>query len=298
MAERFADRAISPHCDAAELERYLRAAIYTSGYSVFTDYRIRPSRFSLSVRRLASPSNLKDYVATLRKYRRRRKELRPLLAHVKPIVKLVRGNWMLGWLRSHMNANAVLVVRHPGAVVESQARFVEHWAPHERYDGFLNDRIQCDAYAEQVAALGRMTPNVLQKLTALWCVENKIPVADAPANACKVFFYEDLRQPSSERLWAELVAGLAVSNVPEPSALARPSQQSSTRWKADKTTVGSHGPADWRDRLTQEQCTSIRTILDLFQIDFYRWQSDSPLSQWSGRAGSLHSTGPGGDIAC
>ncbi|MBK6350399.1 MAG: glycosyltransferase [Proteobacteria bacterium] len=54
-----------------------------------------------------------------------------------PLVKCIRSNLMLGWLTRHGGARVVLIVRHPGAVIESELR--GQWQADRVLEVYRND---------------------------------------------------------------------------------------------------------------------------------------------------------------
>ena len=54
-----------------------------------------------------------------------------------PLVKCIWSNLMLGWLSRHCQFRVVLIVRHPGAVTESELR--NFWSAKQTLDQFRDD---------------------------------------------------------------------------------------------------------------------------------------------------------------
>ncbi len=121
------------------------------------DWRAKPTRFGTSL--LPEAISLRwarhRYRADAAKASRR-------------VIKIIRGNLLLGWLHRRFAPASVLIVRHPCAVVASRLR--HRWS--DSLDGIWSQpKLIADHLApfhDTIASAG----DSLQRQTILWCVEN------------------------------------------------------------------------------------------------------------------------------
>jgi hypothetical protein len=143
------------------------------------------------------------------------------------VAKDVWANLALGWVKARFpEVRIVLVLRHPAAVIRSQA-LLERWDWHA-------DPVRLLAQPELVAdhldgmtdLLGSATPG-LDASVLTWAVENLVPLRALGPDGAHVVFYEHLvARPERElgRIAAYLGEPLdvrAVERAGRPSALAR-----------------------------------------------------------------------------
>jgi hypothetical protein len=275
VAEKFYSTYLEPSQDEPELQDYLTRVFERRETNSFSDYRISPATLQFDRNKFRSPQAFRIYVSTLRKLRRRRSEFGPSLLREKAIVKFIRANWLLPWLLNHFDAKAALIVRHPAAVADSQLRFIEHWTPGTRLARLLESEYIRESYRYQLDRLGSKSLSTFGQLVAIWCVENALPVKKSQSLGYSTFFYEDLKHDYPQS-WGRLAGALRLSEIPGESSIRRPSQQSSSRWQNDDGAGGRVDPAAWRQRLGGTERSDFEYILELFGIDYYKWDDDRP----------------------
>jgi len=253
---------------APELAAFLEEATTGRGLKLWWDLRVSPSH----VFRFQSPRGYAAqalYIAQgLARYRRERG--RPTLT------KMIRGNLLGGWLAEAMNARVVHVLRHPCAVVASQLR-VDPTAWHDHpalLARYLGDERLVDRFLHpHVDKLSRLV-DPTDVHAALWCIENAIPMASCEDDHVVPVFYERLLA-HEESEWTRLLMALDLSAAPDRTLSARPSQQVSSDMKResfDAETVGR-----WRTRLSVAQIDQIASMLDRFEVTFYRADDPMPI---------------------
>lgn len=196
------------------------------------------------------------------------------------LVKCIRANLMLDWIHATFAARILVLMRHPGAVVESQLRFAEHWDPYHLLEKYKSDADLINGPLRGHSALLHDDLSRPQALTAIWCIENLVPSAQAAANGYAIVFYEKLlERPDVE--WQRIAQALGLPAVPELKDRDKPSQQAAV-------TLESKGPASagyaqacgsWRERLSGEQLVQIQSMLERFGVDFYVVAEDRPDEQ-------------------
>ncbi len=178
---------------------------------------------------------------------------------------------MLGWLSQHCGGRVVLMVRHPGAVIESELR--GKWVPERVLDRFKRDEALHELTGNRYRSLLTRHLNDVEALAARWVIENQYPILWAPADKVAVVHYERLKSaPSAE--WQQLCAALDLPNVPTAAALAKPSQQSS-RSRPESIVAGSPTPR-WLQKLTQAQVDAVQGVLDEVGFDLYSMSDAAP----------------------
>lgn len=275
IAERYHSRYLEPSRDEPQLQDYLARVFERQQSNSFSDYRISPAKLRLDRNKFRSPHAFRMYISTLRKLYRHRSEFGPALLRDKAIVKFIRANWLLPWLLSHFDATAALIVRHPAAVADSQLRFIEHWTPDSRLARLLESEHIRESYKYQLDRIRLKSLSTFGQLVTIWCIENAVPVKKSQSLGYSTIFYEDLKHDYPQS-WRRLTGALRLSEIPGESSVRRPSQQSSSRWQQDDNAGERVDPAAWRQRLGGTERSDFEYILELFGIDYYKWDDDRP----------------------
>ncbi len=165
-----------------------------------------------------------------------------------PLVKCIWSNLMLGWLSRRYKFRIVLIVRHPGAVTESELRNV--WSSKFALDRFRNDSRFSELTGERYRPLLEQKLTPIEGLAAKWLIENQWALETAPSNGVTVVFYERLKSLLDYE-WKKLLRALDLRCMPDVSMLTRPSQQ----------TAPQGSDVDWKHRWTPQMaaCPHSRT---------------------------------------
>jgi len=155
----------------------------------------------------------------------------PLTAAAKrkePIVKCIRANLMLDWLSRRHGWKVVLLVRHPGAVVESQLRLRRGpvWDPEPVLNRYRSDAHLHELTKDRYRRLLSRHLSTVEALAVNWVIENQWAMEQARESGVTVVFYEQLKA-SPGREWSRVCRTLGLSDVPSAPLIGRPSQQSS-----------------------------------------------------------------------
>ncbi|CAN5294794.1 hypothetical protein BH24PSE2_BH24PSE2_12810 [soil metagenome] len=253
-----------------DLLNFFSAAVRGNLNAIWTDYRIKPGRLRLRREHLASVTELKALAHRWRDLASRFREYRLRKARSKTLLKCIRANLMLDWIHAHFDARIMLLMRHPGAAIESRLRFGEHWDPFPLLERYRSDRLLMEGALSAHSGTLRQCVNRAEALTAIWCIENLVPAAQAAANGYTVVFYEELlERPEVE--WARAVESLGLRHVPSAQALEKPSQQAASRLQQDGQPAGSYsvGYDRWRARVTDDDLARIDAVLRKFDVSFY-----------------------------
>jgi hypothetical protein len=271
IGRHYAHRALGPEDEHSDLEAFLNDVCAGRRNRLWTKYR-RQLRWLLPPPR--EFSTLEDAGRVYRSWRKFVREL-PRLAMAarrsEPLVKCIRANLMLGWLSRKWGSKTVLIVRHPGAVIESELR--EHWNAHFALERFRRDTRLHELTQDRYRSLLQRQMTPVEALAARWVVENQWIVEKAAENEITVVFYEWLKsRPDLE--WERVRVALNLERVPPREVLKRPSQQSSP--KRSTAVVSEPDAPRWLRVLSREQQQVIQRILDDVGIDFYTMSDPDP----------------------
>ena len=117
------------HDEDESLKALFEHFLFGDVHSIWADYRIRTGWLNPRLEKLRSWKDVKSAGSRFgrgRKYyfRYRNQRHRP-----QRIIKVIRGNMMIGWLQRTFDARVVFMVRHPAAVVLSQSSSPRSWDP-------------------------------------------------------------------------------------------------------------------------------------------------------------------------
>jgi hypothetical protein len=274
LASRYAYEVMQPEDRDEVLEAFFRDLAAGQRHSRWIDYRGRRDYLFPNPTSLLSSSAARKWLRRWRKYFQDRSMLRAAARRKDVLIKCIRANLMAGWLTKAVGFKTVLVVRHPGAVVESQLRLGSVWDPApviERYRA--NPRLH-EATGGRYLSLLNSKLTTLQALTLVWVIENQGPVERSVADGYAVVYYENLlSQPDS--VWRYLCEALDLPRVPSSSILHKPSQQASLSPEIPNKLDRS--PPRWRTRMTPEQLGAIQGILSSTECNLYHINRDGPL---------------------
>jgi hypothetical protein len=186
-----------------------------------------------------------------------------------PLIKCIRANLMLPWISRHLNCRVVLVVRHPGAVVESELR--GRWNASYALERFRADTRLHELTQDRYRPLLSRHLNGVEALTLRWVIENQWVINAAEATGIPVIHYENLRSRARSE-WPLLCRSLGVERVPDRMTLTRPSQQSAAR--RNTIPLAQAEKPRWMSGLSGAEAGQIQGILDA--VGFIRYSIDNP----------------------
>ncbi len=270
----YAQRYVPAGAPEPALESLLTRSFSGTLRSVWTDYRVRPDRLRPRLKHITSLRELNWYVARLRKLARHYRRYRPTIGRPAVLVKAIRANLMLGWVQRRFGARILLVLRHPGAVVESQLRLGgDDWSPARNLERYRGDEALMAAYGDRYRALLDEDLSPAAGLTLVWCIQNQVPLAEQADSGCGVVYYERLFT-EREREWGRAFDVLGVSGEPDWSKIMRPSQQASGLSTKAGTVDASH-LGRWLDAVSPSDLADIGAVLTALGVVDYA--ADEPL---------------------
>jgi len=269
----FAYHYVAPEVEWPELELFLRELLSGRGTRAWPDLRVRLDRFFQAARLGQVPGVVVGRTLRMAEgwWQLRRLRGRPILC------KLIRANLMLGWLARRLPARTLLLVRHPAGVVASQLRTdpLSWHRPEDQLRLHLADASLVEAHLQPLLPFlsGPLEPVELR--TALWCIENAIPMAQAEAWGLTLVSYERLLQ-REEAEWRRAADAFGLTGLPDEGRLARPSTVASRDFKQRRAAAPRVGR--WIDQLSSDQKARIGDVLERFGVTRYSTGDPLPLS--------------------
>ena len=271
IGQTYAHRVLAPDAFHPELQEFFKDIAAGHRVRLWTRYRCQASWL---LPRKTELSTIKGAARLGRRWGKFLKEMPGLAlmtSNADPLIKCIWSNLMLGWITQQCNGRVVLLVRHPGAVIESELR--SDWNANFVLDRFRRDSMLHVLTAGRYQELLDRSLSPLEALAARWLIENQWVIEHAPANGVTVVSYERLRS-SPEITWEQIRVALDLRLAPDSSILAKPSQQSA-REKSD-AFGGAMGQPRWQRVLTSDQKGQIQRVLDQASCDLYSMSDAEP----------------------
>jgi hypothetical protein len=179
------------------------------------------------------------------------------------LIKEVRANLMLGWMRANFpEMSMILLLRHPCAVANSRTHLRRRWKP--SLDDFLSQRDLVDDFLQPFVEEMRSARTDFERHVFSWCIENYVPLKQLGRGEIHLMFYENVcEDPEREvkRLFAFLgknVDESVLQKMKKPSLFSRPDSA---------VLAGERLVGGWRKHVTDAQLQRAVEILGLFGLD-------------------------------
>lgn len=190
----------------------------------------------------------------------------------KRLIKDIRANLMLKWLRTHFpGMRIILLLRHPCAVASSRTRLGPKlgWVPY--LDEFLTQpELMADFLAPFRGAIERAKTDFEKHIFA-WCIETYVPLRQFHDGEIHLAFYENFCQRPEEEIartfsfLGESLDDRVLREVPMPML----AQTDSPIFSGGSLVDG------WRKHVSPQQLHRAVEIIRLFSLD--RIYSQEPL---------------------
>jgi len=263
----FAYRYVPADSEPPGLQELMERFADGSFHSIWSDYRVRTDRLRPDLGTFCSRKKLTRFYRRWKKLYSKYQGYHETLRYPHVITKFIRANLMLGWIRKNFDARIVLLLRHPGAVVESQLRLGgDDWDPYDILKRYRNDDALMSAYGELYVRLLQRELSPAQALTAAWCIQNQMPLREAESNGVMVVHYESLLEDPTQE-WGRIIRGLGLLRAPDEILLKRPSQQASRQSKRAGFDSQSH--RRWMDRIAPAALEEVNRVLQELEISVY-----------------------------
>jgi hypothetical protein len=271
IGERYGHRALAPDELHPELRRFLEDVCAGNEERMWTQYRCQRHFLVPSPAELRTITSVKRLGHRWGKFLKEAPGLAMMSTRREPLVKCIWANLVLGWLSRQCKFRIVLVVRHPGAVTESELR--NAWSAKFALDRFRGDTRLHELTNGRYRGLLEQKLTPIEELAAQWLIENQWAIETAPENGVTVVFYERLRSLRDSE-WERMRRALNLGCIPDAAILARPSQQTAPQGSA--VDASATGRARWQRVLTQEQMSQIQRILDQAHFGLYSMNDAEP----------------------
>lgn len=265
MGAKYAYDVLSASDSAEDLQKYLADIAAGEVHSRWIDYRGPRGLVYPNPKLFANLESARRWLSGWRKYRRRKKALKPSMKRPEVLVKCIRGNLMAGWFSRKLAYRTVLTVRHPCSVVESQLRLGKAWDPTSVLTQYRQNARLHELTNGRYLELLNSKLSRIEALTLNWVIENQFPIERSAVDGYSVIFYEDLVSRGDAN-WPLLCDCLGLQHVPPESMLRKPSQQSAQKPKYGNEKF--HLPS-WQKRLVAEQLRTVQRILDSLEFTVY-----------------------------
>ena len=178
------------------------------------------------------------------------------------IIKEIRANLFLGYIKKKFKNPIVFVIRHPCAVVLS--RMKKKWETH--IDTFLEQQELMEDYLYPFEGLMRDCKAEIEKHAIMWSIENLIPFKQLKNEEYIFCTYENLVTKKEE---LERIFTLLDLSIPYgiDDTISKPTNVSSNKDKS--YLIERENLQNWKSELSKYE---IRTVLDIvhsFGIDLY-----------------------------
>ncbi len=273
-ADEFAHRYVPADSEEPELYQFLYRFFYGDYRSLWADYRVikrslLPRRQNISSLKQCK-RQFRRYIALKNKFRRFNKQRQ----HPERIVKLIRANMMLAWLRTKFAARIVFVIRHPAAVVLSQMKARKSWDPYTYIDRYRTDSELLEILDEQTRQLLFDDLEDVEAYTLCWCIENMVALDQARSCGIPVIHYERLMSRGLPE-WERVLAALDLENMPDRELISQPSQQAWGKKATDANLLLDY--ASWMADIDNSLPARIQYILDATGLSVYHVDDALPV---------------------
>lgn len=179
------------------------------------------------------------------------------------VVKFVNANLLLYWLLKKFPMRALLLLRHPCAVVSSQLR-------HSAWRGVRKEIV---AFPKNLAADYPHLSKILQRIETReevlafeWALKTYIPLIQPQPHPWLLTTYEQLVEGGKQEL--ERIFQFLGEPTPQQAYkyLKKPSQ---TTQQTSHVATGKNPLVGWQENLNSHQIERILDVVHQFGIDFY-----------------------------
>jgi len=188
----------------------------------------------------------------------------------KRIVKDIRINFMLKWIRNNFhNMPIILILRHPCAVAYSNIKM--GWKAH--LEQILKQQnLITDYLSEYLDYIKNIKSNFEQHIL-LWCLENYIPLKQFKQDEIFVVFYEKLcLNPKNE---IDLL--FQYINKKYDIDIFKKFKKPSTMSRDNAIIHGENLLDRWKKNISKEQTKKALEILNLFNLDKIYLEDNMPI---------------------
>jgi hypothetical protein len=267
----YAHRAIAADEQHPELLSFYRRACAGREARLWTQFRQQRRWLLPAFTRLRCRDDVARFWKTWEKFLLEAPRLARMSLRNEALVKCIWSNLMLGWLARNLPCVVAVIIRHPGAVIESELR--TGWNPNYAIERFRNDPRLRELTGGRYESLLNRSLSPVEALTVRWVIENQQNIESMAQNRISVHHYESLKS-ESVGAWRSLASALELTRLPDSRVLEKPSQQSAPE-NSDVTGGSTNGPG-WMTRLASHEKAAVQRILDITGLNVYSMDSADP----------------------
>lgn len=179
------------------------------------------------------------------------------------VVKFVNANMMLPWLLRQFPVRAILMVRHPCAVVSSQL-------VHGSWGIVTKETCTIPQFLfEDYPRFGEVFDAISEPEEVLafeWAIQTHVPLTQPPPHPWLFTTYERLVEHGREEV--DRIFAYLGEDAP-PSAYEALSTASATTVSDSNVAAGKNPLTGWRIRLTPRQVDNVLRVVHAMGIDYY-----------------------------
>ncbi len=276
--KRYSNRYLVATDSEPELAVFMGRVLSGRHPGFWTRYRERPNRLYPSLAAFSSIGAAKHWMKRWQYVYQHHWRFRPR-AGKSLIVKFIRANLMLAWIKGNFPCRVLYILRHPLAVIESKLRLGgEDWEHQNLLNAYLGDSRLMDALGTDPEKVRRASDaSIAAANAALWCVENALPLAQTDELGLVTTFYEDLASDDGMPEWGRIMSELDLGQVPSRSDVMQPSQQASAETLQRLTDKNQRGIKEIQGRLGERQVNDVARMLEMFRITVYDVERHAPV---------------------
>lgn len=229
IGERFAFAALDPGSEEPALEAFFQTVANGRALRLWTNHRGRRDLLFPSPSSLKTLEGIRTTIAHWRFFIEGHREIPRRQNRRGPIVKCIRANLMLGWIKRRITSRVAMIVRHPAEVIHSQLAGPDNtWNPYpilSKYRGSNGFHELTGGRYRDILATDLST---IEAYATKWLIENQMPIEQAAIGHFALFRHDALIDNPDET-WQSLCTALDLPRVPDFSQLTAPSQQGRRR---------------------------------------------------------------------
>lgn len=178
------------------------------------------------------------------------------------LIKEIRANLLLGYLKNRFNSQIVFIVRHPCPTVLSRMEL--KWETN--LEDFLKQQELMDDYLTPFDNLIGSANTDIEKHTIMWCVDNLVPLKQLNRDQFIFCTYETL--VANKHAEISIIFNALRLRIPRnlDETISKPTSVSS---KKSPILAGGNLLEYWKTRLTRDKIRTILNIVHAFGIDIY-----------------------------
>lgn len=191
------------------------------------------------------------------------------------LIKDVRANLLLPWLaRTFPDMRLVFILRHPCAVAHSQMSVSQNWRADLRL--YLDQERLVEDHLRPFLPTIDAARDDFERLIAVWCINNYVPLRALKGQDVQVSFYEDFCATPQQQV-STLLSSLG--DQADDRAMRMVERPSATTRRDSPVLSGASLIDGWRASVSPAQLDGALRILGAFGLDRIYGRDSLPLTR-------------------